>query len=332
MTKDGRPRISTHLGFFGSGSDRFMPSGYREPIDAEARVEAVSMIEGLDGVELHFPAMVREDNVGSVKALLADKGLLCSIVSVSLWSDRQWAIGSLTHRDPDVRRKAIEIVKSGMGLALELGAGRINLWLGQDGFDYPLEVDYRATMGWLVEGLRQCADAEPKVQVCLEYKPKEPRAHSIIDSAARTLWLCDKVGRPNVGALLDVGHAWMAYENAAQSAVLLHQEKRLFHLHFNDTDGAWDWDWIPGTVRFWEVLELLLWLREIGYDGWYSLDIFTPRSDPVASCALGVSNLRRMWALADRLDREALLANLGKGTQPDNLRLLADAVFKTLDV
>ena len=327
-----RLKVSTHLGFFGAGSDRFVPAGYREPIGVRERIEAVADIEGLDGVELHFPTLVNEENLASISALLAEKRLECPIVSVVVWGDRKWAFGSLTSPDAGLRKEAIATAKRGMRIARELGAGRINLWLGQDGFDYPLEVDYRAAGRWLMEGLRECADADESVQVCLEYKPKEPRAHSHVDSAARVLWLCEKVGRPNVGALLDVGHGWMAYENVAQSAVLLQSEGRLFHLHFNDTDGAWDWDWIPGSVRFWELIELLFWLREVGYDGWYSLDIFTPRADPVESCALGVANLRRLVELADRLDRDAILANLGRANQAGNLRALADGVFSALNV
>ena len=50
-------------------------------------------------------------------------------------------------------------------------------------------------------------------------------------------------------------------------------------MHFNGNYG--EWDMIPGTVRFWEHIELIFWLRELGYDKWYSIDITMPRGDAI---------------------------------------------------
>jgi len=150
-------------------------------------------------------------------------------------------------------------------------------------------------------------DAVPDVRMCIEYKPKEPRTHLLFDTAARTMWVLGKVDRPNLGVLLDVGHGLYAYENVAQSAVLLQREGWLDLIHFNDNYGEWDWDMIPGTVRFWEMLELIFWLREIGYAGYYSIDI-TARGSAVAAVQQSVTNIRRFCKLADRLDRAAILA------------------------
>jgi hypothetical protein len=55
--------------------------------------------------------------------------------------------------------------------------------------------------------------------------------------------------------------------------------RKLFHMHFNDNYRAWDDDMIVGSVHFVEFLELLYWLKEVGYEGWYSMDQYPYRED-----------------------------------------------------
>jgi xylose isomerase len=178
--------------------------------------------------------------------------------------------------------------------------------------------------------LQVCADAVPDVRLCVEYKPKEPRTHLLFDNAMRTMWILGKADRPNLGVLLDVGHSLFAGENVAQAAALLQREGLLDLLHFNDNYGEWDWDMVPGTVRFWEMLELIFWLRETGYSGYYSIDIIA-RGDPVMAVQQSVTNIQRLYRLAEKLDREAILANL-RGAEPmANLKLVSDQVFAALE-
>lgn len=144
------------------------------------------------------------------------------------------------------------------------------------------------------------------------------------------MWIVGKIGAPNVGVLLDVGHALFAYENVAQSAALLQREGLLEILHFNDNYGEWDWDMIPGTVRFWEHIELIFWLRELGYDKWYSIDITMPRGDAVKACQQSVTNIQRLYLLAGKLDHKAILANMKRTDHPENLQVVSDTIFQAL--
>jgi xylose isomerase len=281
---------------------------------------------------LNFRGLVTEDTAPAIKSLLDDVGMACANVSMNVWGDGKWGLGSLSNPDAAVRRDAADVIIQGMKTAKVLGCSLVSLWPGQDGFDYPFEANYADRVDWFVEGVQHCADAVRDVRICVEYKPKEPRTHSLVDNAARTMWLLGKVARPNVGVLLDVGHSLYACENVAQSAVLLQREGWLDLLHFNDNYGDWDWDMIPGTLRFWEMLELVFWLREVDYQGWYSIDIISPRGDPIQAVQQSVTNIRRMVHLMEKLDREGILANL-RGTEPyANLRLLSDQVFAAMGV
>jgi len=326
------PKISTHLGYFGSGSDRYNPSGYRVAVPPLERLCLASKASGLDGVELNYPATVNEGTIEEVKSALRETGLAVSNISLNVWGEGKWGRGSLTNPDSVVRVNAIETMECGIAIARKLGSPLVSLWPGQDGFDYLFQIDYGSAFDWFVKGMQEVAAYDRSMRICLEYKPKEPRAHLLVDTVARTMWLIDKIGAPNVGVLLDVGHALCAQENVAQSAVLLQREGLLDLVHFNDNYGDWDWDMIPGTVRFWEHLELIFWLCETGYDKWYSIDIDMPRGDPVKACQQSVTNIQRLYWLAGKLDREQILANLKHSDHPENLRLVSDMIFAALDV
>ncbi len=325
------PKISTHLGYFSSGADRYNPTGYKEDAPSVERIRLVSKVSGLDGVELNYPTLANEETIEEVKSVLEETGLEVSNVSLNVWGQGRWGLGALTNPDPAVRAEALRVIKRGIDVAKVVGAPLVSLWPGQDGFDYPFQVDYGAAYDWFVQGMREAAAYDPEMRICLEYKLKEPRTHLLVDTAARAMWLIGKIGAPNVGVLLDLGHALCAYENIAQSAVLLHREGLLDLLHFNDNYGEWDWDMIPGTVRFWEYLELFFWLHELGYDKWYSIDITMPRGDSVEACQQSVDNIRRMYSLAERLDHTEILANIRKHSgYLENLRLVSDTIFGVL--
>jgi len=298
MELNKKLKFSIGLGAFGPRPDRFCPEGYAEGISLRERLEMVDKVKGLYGVELHYPMMFKNVDVTTVKGWLEEFTLECSLVSATVWNESKWKFGSLTNPDSNIRREAIDTIKKAMDVSAELGSNRINLWLGQDGFDYPMQADYKSMWNWLFEGLEECANHNSIVEICLEYKLKEPRTHLIISDVGKALWITQKLNKPNVGVNLDIGHALLAYENPSESAVLLHNEGRLFYVHLNDNYGDWDWDMLPGTVHFWEFLEFLSWLDKLNYEGWLALDIFPARENPVEACIVGIENTEKMRELA----------------------------------
>jgi xylose isomerase len=325
------PRISTHLAPFSPGIDRFSAQGYHPETDLETRLRQAATIDGLNGVELNFRSSINEQNAIAIKELLDDLGLACPNISMNVWGHAIWRNGSLSNLDNQVRADAINLIIAGMETAKRIGSPLISIWPGQDGFDYPFAMDYRQQMDRFIEGLQICADAVPEVRICIEYKPKEPRCFSLVDSASRCMWMLSKVNRPNIGVLLDVGHALFAHENAAQTAVLLQNENYLDLIHFNDNYGDWDWDMVPGTIRFWEMLELVFWLQEISYAGFYSIDIISPRSPAVDAVQLSVANIQRIFRAASMLDRDCMYANLYGKNPIANMKHLSDQVLRTFD-
>jgi xylose isomerase len=307
MTHSLAHRWSTNLIPFGTVSDRFTPAGYRPAISTREKILLAKQVEGLDGVELHYPIMFEEMTPKATKAFLDEVGLACSIVTPVMTNNPAWRFGTLSNLDEGIRREAIQRVKEAMDASVDLGAHQINLWLGQDGFDYPFQVDYRKAWRNLVESISECASHNPSVRICIEAKLKQPRTHSQLGTVAKVLLLIHDIGLENVGCLLDTGHALFAYENMAEQLVLLQERGKLFHVHFNDNYGDWDWDMVVGSVHYLEFIELLFWARQTNYKGWYSLDQFPQREDPIRALTLSIRSVKQMEHLLDRMDEKLVL-------------------------
>jgi sugar phosphate isomerase/epimerase len=149
-----------------------------------------------------------------------------------------------------VRRAAIDYTRKMCDIALELNCPIINIWPGQDGYDYLLAADYDAQRGWMCEAVSELAEAYPSLQFALEYKPKS-RAPTPPWRAwpTRCCWP-RKRASSNVGVTIDTGHAYVAGEVVGESIVLARRAgNKLFHMHFNDNHATWDDDMIVGTVH-----------------------------------------------------------------------------------
>ena len=143
-----------------------------------------------------------------------DAGFVVTCVTPDIWASGKWGWGSIASNNPQIRRDAVQQVKKSMEWAKQLGCELVDLWFGQDGYDSRSRRTYPLAWDRIIEGTVECADHVPDVKIVLEYKPKEPR-HCFIGTVGKTLLLIDKVNRPNIDAMVDVGHALMAYENVA---------------------------------------------------------------------------------------------------------------------
>lgn len=279
------------LGFMGQLKDRF--SYYHQERSLEEKIALVSQVEGVTGVEMVYPNELSD--AGLAKELLAKYNLRLSAVNVNIKGDPRWHQGALTARDKATRDEAVQWMQKGMDIAAELGSNLVTMCPLADGHDYPFEVDYTYAWRHFIEGVRTAADYRPDVRLSLEYKASEPRARVIIGNVSKSLYACTEVDRPNVGVTLDVGHALYGGEDSAESVALLAQADKLFLVHGNDNYRNWDWDLIPGSVNFWDLIESTYYLHRVKYDGWVAFDVFPARLDPVATMRSSL----RMYRLAE---------------------------------
>ncbi|MBC2593222.1 TIM barrel protein [Ruficoccus amylovorans] len=309
-----RSKYSVILGNLGNTCDRFLPTGYKDKVSKEEMITMAANIPEIKGLELVGTWDITRENVKQMKQMLGDHGLACVSIIPDLFSQKRWGSGSFSSKDPAIRQQAIDETRIVSEVAQEMGCDLINLWLGQDGYDYPMQAHYAREHEWLVEGIVKVAGEFTDLRYALEYKPKEPRTHSYQARMGDTLLMAMETELQNVGVCIDVGHSLMASENVAEAAVLLnHYGKRLFHMHFNDNYRTWDDDMIVGSLHFVEYLELLFWLHEIGYDGWYSMDLYPYRENASGAVRESVLFLQGVDRLLVPENRERIRQLIAEG-------------------
>ncbi|MBU0477937.1 sugar phosphate isomerase/epimerase [bacterium] len=278
-------KYSAILGNLGNTCDRFCSSYKTNPTTMEM-LEKAAALPHVIGIELVGTWDIRPDNVTDMKKVLRDLNLQCVSIIPDLFADNIYWKGSYSSKDSVVRKKALDYTRQMCDVALTLGCEIINIWPGQDGYDYLLTADYQKERQWLCEAITILGNEYPGLKFALEYKPKEPRTHSYLARMADTLLMVQETGCANVGVTIDTGHAFNAGEVVGESVVLAQRAgNRLFHMHFNDNYSVWDDDMIVGSIHTVCYIETLYWLDRCNYDGWLSMDQYPYREDAAAAIA-----------------------------------------------
>jgi xylose isomerase len=207
------------------------------------------------------------------------------------------------------------------------GADYVKLWPGQDGWDYPFQVDHGALWKASLDGVGQLASENPDLRFVIEYKPREPRVHMSFDSVARTLLGIEKIGLPNVGILLDFGHALFGGESPADAAQLAIDYGRLFGMDVNDNLRGWDDDMVAGSVHPIELFEFFNTLRRNNWTGVWQLDQFPFREDSVEAAQTAINFLKKIDRALDLLDVDALREAQARHDAMRALKLAQQALY-----
>jgi sugar phosphate isomerase/epimerase len=319
-------KLGACLPTFASCADRYCLSGYgRGGKTMEEMISMAQTVEGLDGLELVGNWHINDENIAKVMKLFRDNALAIPMIVPDLWTQAKWGRGSLAAADPKTRRDAVAEVKKCMDWAAEAGCPFVDVWPGQDGYDYSFQADFIDAWKWLRDGVAECAAHSKKVKVLVEYKLREPRNRCFINSAAKTILLIQGIG--NTGCLLDIGHSLAAGENMAEAAALLADHGVLDYVHLNDNYRTWDDDLIFSSVHVVESLELVYWLLRSNYKGWLTLDIFPYREEKVPAARESFEWVR---AMIDRVQKRGLdtitgIVKRGEGT--DSIRLARELLL-----
>ena len=292
-------KLASNLCPFSRLCDRFVPDGYTKEHEVIEKLKMLAKVDGINGTGFGWPGPFKDGY--EIKKILDDVGLQCATMEPNIYADAIFKNGSLTNQDPAIRKEAIDRGKRTLDTAREAGAPDINFWLGQDGFEYSFQGHYADAWKWLVEGIEEIAEHDPGIGISVEPKCKEPRASQYVANTGKALMLVNKINKPNVGITLDFGHSIAALETPAESAVLAMTEGRLQQVHLNDNYRDWDHDLVPGAVNVWDHIEFFYWLRKLGYEGWFNIDIYPYRDDGHEVLERAVQVIRKCELVVDKL-------------------------------
>jgi xylose isomerase len=285
--------------------DRYATDAYGPPVDTLEAIERAATVTDMKVLDINYPFAGDDVTVAQVRETLERTGLRAHAITPHLYK-REFQMGSFTNPDPAVRQKAIDLGKKAIEIARQLDAKYVKFWPGQDGFDYPFQVDYGRIWDYSVEGVRAVAQSDPAMKFAIEYKLKEPRVKMFFSSAARTLLAIEDMGVPNVGILMDLGHSFFAGETPADVVQLIARRGKLVSVEVNDNWREWDDDMTVGSVHLIETLEFLYALRQINWQKPLLLDQFPFREDPVKAARSSINTIRALDSLLDRIDLKAL--------------------------
>jgi xylose isomerase len=301
------PEFGAGIWMFQQFVDRYATDAYGPPVGTLEAIERAAEVGDIKVLDINYPFAGDDVTVEQVRAALQRTGLRAQAITPHLYM-REFQLGSFTNPDAALRRKAVDLGKRAIEVARALEATYVKFWPGQDGFDYPFQVDYAQIWDYQVSGVRAVAESAPEMQFAIEYKLKEPRVHMLFSTAARTLLAIEDMGVDNVGIVLDLGHSFFAKETPADVLQLVLRRGKLVSVEVNDNWREWDDDMAVGSVHLVETLEFLHALRRIDWQGPILLDQFPFREDPIQAARSSIDTIRGLNSLIDRIDISALRA------------------------
>lgn len=236
---------------------------------------------GYEGVELAIrdPALVDRD---LIEATLGASGLCVPAIGTGqAWGEERL---SLTSADPSVRRAAAARIKSHIPLAARLNAVII---LGLIRGITPYGQTHAQSLQFLVEGIRECAQAAAPYGVCFAIEPLNRYETDLVHTTREGLELLDRVGAENFGLLLDTFH--MNIEEPCIEASIRICGDRLFHFHIADSNR-----WHPGAGHL-DFRSVFAALDAVNYQGFVSGE-FMPHPDADTAAARSITYVSRLLA------------------------------------
>lgn len=324
----GKQRYGAGIWHFATYVDRYATDGYGEARSLLEMIDLAGQVDDLSVVDINYPFVDPSLSLDSVEQALKRNNLSVIGITPEIYT-RQFAKGAFTNPDPGIRRLANEMCNDAANVVRRFGADYVKLWPGQDGWDYPFQVDHRKLWQASIDGVAELAGQNPDLKFVIEYKPREPRVHMSYDSVARTLLGIEKMGLPNVGILLDFGHSLYGGESPADAAQLAIDHGRLFGMDVNDNLRGWDDDLIAGSVHPIELFEFFYTLRKNGWEGVWQLDQFPFREDSVAAANSAIGFLKAVERALDTLDFEAMQAAQDRQDAVAALNLARAALFSS---
>ena len=265
-------------------------------------IKRASKVEGLTHVDLNYPDH-SEPSIREISAITNDCGLAINGLAMRYYTNPAFKLGAFTNPNKKVRQEAIDLTKAAIDALREIDSNLLTIWLGQDGFDYGFQVDYKKIWDDEINAIREVAEYDKDCLVSIEYKPNEPRAYSLLSNLGTTLLAIKDINLKNIGVTIDFAHILYSNEQPALVAALIDKHSQILGLHLNDGYGKRDDGLMVGSVHQLATIELLYHITKSKYQGPIYFDTFpdTTNMDPIKECELNISTVKQQLKLVDKL-------------------------------
>lgn len=291
-------KLAIITGFLSQTKDRFHE--YNTPLGLEEKFRMLAGIPGYNGVEIVYPYEVNDAAVTC--ELLRKYDLRVAAVNVNVKAEPEFRNGGLTSTDPEIRQRAVQLIKQSKDFAAQIGADKVTCCPLGDGYEFAFQYDYAAAWRNLLDTFGEAGDYRREIPLFVEYKPSETRGRCFIDTAAKALCLLNDMQMPEMGVTLDFGHSMYGNENPAEAVALLEASPYRYYVHINDNDGRWDWDYFCGTKHFIDYVEFLYYLKKYEYSDFFTSDTSPTRWDIRGTFEANSRITQKIWNLLETVD------------------------------
>lgn len=265
-------------------------------------IKAYRETKGMTHLEFNYPEHIAGYDLEEIKKAMGD----LKVNGFAVRWRNFFLNGDLTNPDEELRQKAITMCKEAADICRELGGSVITLWLENDGFDYPFQMDYEYCFKQIVEAIQEVADYAKDMKISIEYKPYEERNFALIDSTGMTMYLISEVDRENVGCTLDFCHMLMKHDSPSYGLALAASKGKLFGLHMNDGYGFQDSGLIFGSINFSLCAEFIYYLKRYHYDGVVFFDTFPIRENAILEVQANIDAFEQISSMVDKIGVEEI--------------------------
>jgi len=281
----------------------------RNPFEKIADAAQVHSLTGLTPrVSLHIP-WDRVDDFGALSSFANDLGVAIGAINSNLFQDDDYKLGSLTHRDPAVRAKAVAHHLECIEVMRATGSKDLKIWL-PDGTNYAGQASLRGRQDRLAESLTLIYEAlEQDQRLLLEYKFFEPYFYSMdLPDWGTSLLHCMALGE-RAKVILDTGHHAPG-TNIEFIVMQLLRQNRLGAFDFNSRFYADD-DLIVGSADPFQLFRIMVEIVSSGAHAPSSevnfmLDQCHNIEEKIPGQIRSVLNVQQATAKALLVDQEAL--------------------------
>ncbi|SHI78017.1 L-rhamnose catabolism isomerase [Wenxinia saemankumensis] len=317
----------------GTGGTRFARfPGAGEPRGVFDKLDDCGVIQQLGRatptVSLHIPW--DKAPAADLKAKAEEVGLAFDAMNSNTFQDSEgqahsYKFGSLSHTDAATRAQAVEHNLECIEIGQAIGSKALTIWVG-DGSNFPGQTDMGRQFDRYLDAVKQVYAGLPgDWRLFTEHKMFEPAFYSTVVQDWGTNYLIAQELGEQAFCLVDLGHH-APNVNIEMIVSRLIRFGKLGGFHFNDSKYGDD-DLDTGAI---DPFRLFLVFNELvaaegapGFDPAHMLDQSHNVTDPIESLLSSAMEVRRAYAQALLVDREAL-----HGYQEENDALMAAGELK----
>ena len=317
----------------GTGGTRFARfPGPGEPRGVFDKLDDCGVIHQLaratPTVSLHIPW--DKAPATDLNAKAAEVGLGFDAMNSNTFQDhagdpRSYKFGSLSHADAATRAQAVEHNLECIDIGKGIGSTALTVWIG-DGSNFPGQTDFTRQFDRYLDAMKEVYAGLPDDwRLFTEHKIYEPAFYSTVVQDWGTNYLIAQELGEKAQCLVDLGHHAPTV-NIEMIVARLIRFGKLGGFHFNDSKYGDD-DLDTGSI---DPFRLFLVFNELveaegrpGFAPAHMLDQSHNVTDPIESLMTSASEVRRAYAQALLVDREAL-----RGFQDDNDAMMAAQTLK----